>query len=103
MPIVRRQNGTLRITQLPVHSKANESKEVGGRQTGEISPMVKSWTTPSQERFAVRVRKPRLLIFSARIFDSSVERGIPSRAAAPEGPKTRPPQARKASLMIVFS
>jgi hypothetical protein len=38
-----------------------------------------------------------LLIFSARIFDSSVDRGIQRRAAAPEGPNTRPPLARKAS------
>ena len=33
------------------------------------------------------VRKRLLSIFSARILDSSVERGIPSRAAAPEGPR----------------
>jgi Sigma-70 region 2 len=31
-----------------------------------------------------------LSIFSARIFDSSVDRGIPSLAAAPSGPDTRP-------------
>ena len=49
------------------------------------------------------VRKRLLLIFSARIFDSSVERGIPSRAAAPECPNTRPPLARKASSIIAFS
>ena len=44
-----------------------------------------------------------MLIFSARIFDSSVERGIPRRAAAPAGPNTRPPLARNASSMIAFS
>src|SRR5258708_7038615 len=53
-----------------------------------------------QETFA---RKRLLLIFSARIRDSSVERGMPRRAAAPEGPKTRPPVARKASSTIAFS
>src|SRR5580693_976529 len=47
--------------------------------------------------------KAFLLIFSARILDSSVERGIPRRVAAPDGPKTRPPVARKASSMIAFS
>src|SRR5258708_1998410 len=53
-----------------------------------------------QETFS---RKRLLLIFSARILDSSVERGIRRRAAAPEGPKTRPPVARKASSTIAFS
>src|ERR1700685_3927030 len=31
-----------------------------------------------------------LLIFNDRIFDSSVDRGIPNLVAAPVGPKTRP-------------
>src|SRR5260370_37645545 len=53
--------------------------------------------------FAGRARKRLLLILSARIFDSSVERGIPRRAAAPDGPNTRPPLARSASSMIAFS
>src|ERR1700730_6691878 len=56
-----------------------------------------------QERFGARVRKRLLLILSERIFDSSVERGIPSRAAAPEDPNTRPPVARSASSMSAFS
>src|SRR6266853_3574377 len=53
--------------------------------------------------FGGRVRKRLFLILSARIFDSSVERGIPSRAAAPECPNTRPPLSRKASSIIAFS
>jgi hypothetical protein len=44
-----------------------------------------------------------LSILSARICDSSVERGIPNRAAAPEAPNTRPPLARRASSTIAFS
>ena len=52
---------------------------------------------------AGRGRKRLLLIFSARIFDSSVERGIPRRAAAPARPNTRPPLVRNASSMIAFS
>ena len=59
--------------------------------------------TNSHERSGTRVRERRLLIFSARIFDSSVERGVPSRAAAPDGPNTRPPVARTASSMSAFS
>ncbi len=50
-----------------------------------------------------RARNRLLLIFSMRIFDSSVERGSPSRAAAPDGPATRPPLARRASSTIAFS
>jgi len=50
-----------------------------------------------------RLRKRLLLIFSARILDSSVDRGIPRRAAAPEGPNTRPPAARSASSTSAFS
>ena len=65
--------------------------------------MVKYWTSSGQELFGARARKRALLILSARIFDSSVERGIPSRAAAPDGPNTRPPLARRASSTIDFS
>jgi hypothetical protein len=64
--------------------------------------MVKSWTTLHQELFGAGARKRLLLIFRPRIFDSSVERGIPSRAAAPKGPNTRPPLARRASSTIAF-
>src|ERR1700704_6987786 len=65
--------------------------------------MVKYETTRTQERLGARVRKRLLLTFNERIFDSSVERGIPSRAAAPEGPNTRPSVARSASSMSAFS
>ena len=44
-----------------------------------------------------------LLIFNDRIFDSRVDRGIPSLVAAPEGPYTRPPHSRKAASMMAFS
>src|SRR5258708_16078905 len=61
--------------------------------------LVNSSTMSRQELFDARMRKRLLLILSARIFDSSVDRGIPSRAAAPEGPKTRPPLARRATCL----
>src|SRR6266853_214210 len=57
----------------------------------------------SHEFLAVRGRNRLLSILSVRIFDSSVERGIPSRSAAPACPNIRPPLARRASSMIVFS
>lgn len=43
-----------------------------------------------------------LSILSAWIFDSSVDRGIPSFAAAPDGPKTRPCDSRRASSIVSF-
>ena len=48
-------------------------------------------------------RKRFLLMPNARIFDSSVERGMHNLAAAPDGPNTRPPVARSASSIIAFS
>jgi hypothetical protein len=44
-----------------------------------------------------------LLIFNDLIFDSSVDRGMPSLVAAPEGPYTRPPHSRKAASIADFS
>jgi hypothetical protein len=43
-----------------------------------------------------------LLILSDLIFDSRVDPGIPSLAAAPAGPDTRPPLSRRAASMIFF-
>src|SRR5579862_5091087 len=56
-------------------------KIVLDRFSGAISPMAKYWTTKAgRASHVARLRKRLLSIFSARIFDSSVERGIPSRA-----------------------
>src|ERR1700681_3897449 len=43
-----------------------------------------------------------LLIFSDLILESKVEPGIPSLAAAPDGPDTRPPLSRRAVSIISF-
>ena len=43
------------------------------------------------------------LIFSCLIFESSVDRGIPSLAAAPSGPATLPLQSANAVSMISLS
>jgi hypothetical protein len=43
------------------------------------------------------------LMFNCLIFESSVERGIPSFAAAPSGPATFPLLSAKAASMISFS
>src|SRR5271170_6540120 len=42
-------------------------------------------------------------MFRVRILDSKVEAGMPSCAAAPAGPETRPWASAKAASMIVFS
>src|SRR3977135_1921279 len=44
-----------------------------------------------------------LLMLSDRIFDSRVDRAIPSLAAAPEGPNIRPWDSRRASSIISLS
>src|ERR1700688_70238 len=49
------------------------------------------------------VLKRFLLIFSDLIFDSRVDPGMPSLAAAPDGPDTRPRLARRAASIISFS
>src|SRR5712664_218590 len=49
------------------------------------------------------VLKRYLSIFSDLIFVSKVDPGIPSLAAAPDGPDTRPPLSRKAASIISFS
>ena len=45
----------------------------------------------------------RLSIFSALIFDSRVDDGTPRRAAAPNGPDTRPLLSLSAASMTSFS
>src|SRR5229473_7298442 len=49
------------------------------------------------------VLKRFLLIFSDLIFDSKVDPGKPSLAAAPDGPDTCPPLSRRAASIISFS
>src|SRR5580658_1294183 len=44
-----------------------------------------------------------LSIFSDLIFDSRVDPGIPSLAAAPDAPETRPLHSRRAASTISFS
>jgi hypothetical protein len=49
------------------------------------------------------VLKRFLSIFSDRIFDSSVERGMPNLAAAPVGPNIRPRLSFRAASIMSFS
>jgi len=49
------------------------------------------------------VLKLYLLMFIDRIFDSKVDGGIPSKAAAPDGPDTRPRASARAESIILRS
>jgi len=49
------------------------------------------------------VLKLYLLMFIDRIFDSKVDGGNPSKAAAPDGPDTRPPASARAESIILRS
>src|SRR5262249_57682559 len=71
---------------------AHESSGIREVSRGEFSVGRAAHAPPSQERL-----NRALLILSALIFDSSVEGGMPSRAAAPAGPDTRPFVAARAA------
>src|SRR5580704_6023544 len=62
-----------------------------------------SWAPMLRIRDGYAVLKRFLLIFSDLIFESSVVPGIPSLAAAPDGPKTLPLVSRSAASIISFS
>ena len=75
-----------------------------------LAKFVQSWeAVESQVRKAYAlfegslVLKRFLLIFNDLILCSRVDRGMPSLAAAPEVPYTRPPLSLSAASMIAFS
>src|ERR1700681_3080327 len=64
------------------------------------------WSQPADKYFYIRsysALKRLLLIFSDRIFDSRVDRGIPNLTAAPVGPNIRPRLSFRAASIISFS
>src|ERR1700683_1427661 len=82
----------------PSTSKPKPSMPSSGNESHRLKPL---WDgAPQVPGWAL---KRFLLIFSDRILDSSVDRAIPSFAAAPDGPKTRPWHSRRAASMISFS
>src|ERR1700719_3972673 len=68
---------------------------LGGSQVCCVTRQESQLSGPALKRF--------LLMFSDRIFISSVDRAIPSLAAAPDGPNTRPWLSRRACSIISFS
>ena len=75
----------LKIDEVNAFGRQSETAEYGKPQAPELA----------LKRF--------LSIFSERIFDSSVDRGMPNLAAAPVGPKTCPRLSFKAASIIFFS
>ena len=79
-----------------------EKKDVAGKLNDETSgsaefPGAKRWTGYSSEINLC------FLIRNCLIFESSVERGIPSFAAAPSGPATFPLLSARAISIILLS
>ena len=72
-----------------------------------IRKLGRSGETPEQEAANAESQVPDgsskrfLLMLSDRIFDSRVDRAIPSLAAAPDGPNICPRDSRRASSIIV--
>ena len=83
-------------------------KHIGGQSTVELHQIGEVCTTTAVGQAPANLErsvplKRFLLIFSVRIFDSRVDRGMPSFSAAPQGPYTRPPHSRRAASIIAFS
>ena len=66
-----------------------------------LAPL-RTWHDISRESQLLGL-KLYLSMFSDRIFESSVDRAMPSLTAAPEGPNTRPWLSRRASSITSFS
>src|SRR6266436_7388967 len=62
-----------------------------------------SYSEGESPQVSGEVLKRFLLILNDRIFDSSVDRGMPNLAAAPVGPNIRPRHSFKAASIISFS
>ena len=86
-----------------VHHAASELTKMGCGH-GEVKTLLWDAIMHYQPRVLMfSALKRLLLILSDRIFDSSVDRAIPSLAAALNGPNTRPWLSRRAASMISFS
>src|SRR5215510_7592702 len=89
------------------HCKTNTNRKclkeiaISGPQDADFSEISEkssgNFTNPQM------VLKRCVLIFSDLIFESRVDRGMPSLAAAPEGPDTRPLVWAKAASILSFS
>jgi hypothetical protein len=80
--------GLIKEEQPDTQNNLLRESDLAAGGTAEIRQLAKIRTEVRRERG--QTLKRFLLIFSARIFDSSVDRAIPSLAAAPDGPNTRP-------------
>lgn len=93
--------GVMRV-QRGGHTQATENKDLNRKVGDETS---ESAEFPGDEGTGFCYSELNLRLFMSRslILESSVERGIPSFAAAPSGPATFPLLSAKAASMISFS
>src|SRR5436853_6205231 len=82
------------------HMQGTETKGSEGELDDENSGSAEFPAVKSNRRYAINLC---FLMFSCLIFESSVERGIPSFTAASSGPATFPLLSAKAASMISFS
>jgi len=95
-----------RIMQLALHPETIERKQCEGQNRAACSAKCRTMSRRPRARRYLEVGGfcPYLSMPSRLIFDSSVCRGIPSFAAAPEGPAMRPwVSARAASIISIFT
>jgi hypothetical protein len=86
------------------HSQAIEKFEVNERKSADFSEIPENSAGISGRRgSSYTVLKRCVLIFNDLIFESRVDRGMPSLAAAPVGPDTRPLVSAKAASILSFS
>jgi hypothetical protein len=84
------------------HMRGTETKGLEGKLDDETSGVPDFRDLKRRTRYYSEASL-YFLILSCLIFESSVERGIPSFAAAPFGPATFPLQSAKAASIISLS
>src|SRR5207245_6862521 len=73
--------------------------EHGGRECDAAHPSLFHSLTPLKSPNGWLARTASVPMWSALILDSTVWRGMPSFAAAPEGPEIRPPACASAAVI----
>ena len=93
--------GVMRV-QRGGHTQATENKGLEMRVNDENSGSAEFWGVKKNRDYCSATNLC-FWMFSSLIFESSVERGIPSLAAAPCGPATFPLLSANAASIISFS
>jgi len=96
------RGSSIRKMQQGGHMQSAETKWLEGKSDDENSGSAE-FSEVKKNRGYYCVTNFCFLMFSCLIFESSVDRGIPSFAAAPSGPATLPLLSAKAASIICFS